>query len=502
MQFVRRAVDTTIERNFIAGLIISDRFLKEAHSFYKRELLQVPFCKTIADWCFAYFVKYEKSPGVTIEDIFDAKKREGLDEAQATLIYDFLKDISDEYEEVKDFNVQYKLDQAEKYFREQSIKAHCAEVSTSLLNDDIEESEALIAGYKRLTRPITSGIKVFTDREAIEDALKEEDTLFKLPGVWGDVVEPFVRGDFLGIMAAFGRSKTFSLIEIALHAARRGFKTVFVSLEMTQRQVMRRMLKNIMRETLHPSVVRIPVLDCALHQLNECSNPKRTFCDCGMKEIGEVPKEHKPCTVCVNTTEFVPSVYMVLRETKGIDVERAVKRGALLQRMMKEGDLRLLCFPGGSITVDDLRACLDNIEYYENFVPSVILTDYADFFKPIGFYKETRHAINEIWKSHRSLAQERDCLVGTVTHTNKETLERKVRQGDAAEDSRKLWHLTKAFSLDQTEDEKRLGIMGVSMMKQREAEFLVSDEIKILQCLGIGKFYLDSYKVIERKDDE
>jgi len=499
MNFVRRQIDTQIERNLITGMIVSDRFLKECQSFFRRELLQVPFCQIISDWCVTYFEKYKEAPLKTIEDIFEAKKRTSLDDVQSSLIHDFINELSMEYMEMKDFNVQYMLDQSEKYMRQQALKALCNDITTSLLSDDIEESESLVTNYSRLTRPSTRGVNVLVDKEAMEDALKEEDTLFCLPGVWGEMVGPLVRGDFLGIMAPFGRNKTFALIEIALHSLKKGFKTVFISLEMTQRQIMRRIMKNLMRETLQPSVVRIPVLDCALHQLNECANPNRIQCGCGLKEIIEVPKEHKPCTVCKNSVNFVPVIYFVLKKTRGIDVERMFKRSLRIQKMVGEGQLRLLCFPGGSVTMNDLRACLDNIEYYENFVPSVILTDYADFFKPVGSFRETRHQIDEIWKSHRSLAQERDCLVGTVTHTNKETLERKIRQSDPAEDSRKLWHLTKAFALDQTDEERRKDIISVSMMKIREEGFSVSDEVKILQCLGIGKFYLDSYKIIEEE---
>lgn len=475
-------------------MIVSDRFLREIRTFFQMDLLKIPYVKTVAKWCLDYYDQYNKVPNKTIQKIFDDKVQQNLDEDEAKLIAEFLHSISKEYETEESFNYKYALDQAESYFRHNSLEALSATITNSLVSNNLEETEALISNYKRVTKATTKGVNVYSDRKAIKKALSEEnDYLFKLPGAWGDLVGPFSFGDFVAIYAPGGRGKTFGLLEIAIRTSRKGFKTLFVSLEMTENKVLKRIYQNILGESIRPRTLQIPILDCIYNQIGECTRSERRGTNNHSVE-GNIPEDYTPCTSCKRNLNFRPAIYYVKRRTKGISYYSAVKKGEEIEKRIGEGDLKLACYPGDTLTIDEFQAHLDNLEHYENFIPTFILTDYADFFKASGRSKETRHQINEIWKGHRSLAQQRNCVMITCTHTYYETFERNIKQGDAVENKAKYNHLTHAFGLNQTSDEKRKCLMRIGNLKVREGEFYIDDEIVVLQQLGIGKFYLDSYR--------
>jgi len=140
---------------------------------------------------------------------------------------------------------------------------------------------------------------------------------------------------------------------------------------------------------------------------------------------------------------------------------------------------------------------LDNLEHYDDFVPDVIITDYADITRSEN-RGEKRHQIDEIWLGHRFISQERNCLVLTASHSNKATFDRDIRQGDLSEDYRKLNHVTWAGALNQNEEENEQGIMRLSVLADRYQRFNGMNEAKVLQCLDIGQVCLDSRVV--RKD--
>jgi len=123
----------------------------------------------------------------------------------------------------------------------------------------------------------------------------------------------------------------------------------------------------------------------------------------------------------------------------------------------------------------------------------LIITDYADFMASIPGIGETRHQINATWEIHRSMAQERNCIVVTGSHSHKDTNHRKITSSDSAEDGRKMNHITHGIGLNQTFEEKEKGIMNINILERREGRSNAEKEIIVLQSLDISKPYLDSY---------
>jgi len=80
----------------------------------------------------------------------------------------------------------------------------------------------------------------------------------------------------------------------------------------------------------------------------------------------------------------------------------------------------------------------------------------------------------------------------TVSHSNTERSGKRIKQGDWAEDIRKLRESDVAWALNQTLQDKERGIYSVNMLKKRDDEFHVNQAVTVLTSLTIGRPCLDS----------
>lgn len=453
MTWKRRVVDASAERELITGLIVSTDFTKTIIPSLRLDLIEASFARTVARWCVDYYHKYEKAPGAVIQELFDAERND-LDDSVAELIENYLADLSDKYTE--SFNVEYSADNSESYLKRRNLEQLKADITACLTRNEIGEAEASVANFKRIERYAGESVDVLNDREAIAEAFHEEhDDLFTLPGDLGKLIKTFARGDLIAVAAPGKRGKTWWLQEIGVRALFAGLKVVFISLEMSRSQMIRRFYQNILgeprriREDEEHMVIEVP-----------CFNA-----------IGEIV-----------TKEIHRS---------GLSVAKALRKVDSLKKMVKTGRFHLLSFPTNSIGVSGISTSLDNLEHYSKFVPDVIIVDYADYLMP-EIKAEVRHQIDHTWKGLRGMAEKRHCLVVTATHTNKLTYSKDIDQDDLSEDNRKLNHVACMFALNQKPEEKRRGVMRVSLLASRHDVFDIEEQVIVLSNLTIGKPYLDS----------
>lgn len=448
MTWNTKTEDAEEEKEIITALITNDNYIKEIQQFFRKELLQIPFSKTISQWCFDYFKKYKKAPGKYIQEMYnnyaDGNK---VDESQVELIGKFLSNLSMKYEKS---NYQYHIDKAEKYFRKRHIQRLKENLNVYLTNDKLEDAEREIGGFKRIERPRTVGVDIIRDN--INSILfAEDDVLFKFPGALGELMSGICREDYLIVAAPMKRGKSWWLQEIGLRALVRDLNVIYYSLEMSEKKLLRRIYQYFLGETKKEETIEIPY-----------------FTDENTIEYREVHKE-------------------------GISGERIQTKRKRIETMLGSNAFRLCTFPTRSINVDDIRVHLDNLDHYNHFIPDVIIVDYADIMAPEKTAsKDERARLNETQLALRGLAQERHCVVVTGTQTTVDTFKKNIEEESMADDKRKLAHATSVLALNQTKDEKKKGIMRISMVVVRDDEFHLDDEVAVLQCLKIGRPCLDS----------
>lgn len=500
-------IDSRSERQIITGMIVSTKFLKEIKPILRPDLFQLNFAKIIAEWCLDYYDKYKISPKKDIESIFSSFKSK-LPEERIDTIASFLESISEEYKRAKNFNVDYILDKTEKYLRKTSLYQLNQKLKEVIIREDIDEGEKLLANFRRISRISNISVDPINDMKTIRSAfsIDSSQNMFTLPGDLGALIGPFQREWLVSIVANSGIGKTWWLMFIAVKATLAGYNVVFVTLEMSSEEMIRRIqyYLNAGASKNYLDGIIIPVFDCKSNQDNSC-NLKYRKCKVGIKgeeeeeeevKFEDAPKKYFACTSCryKKNNQFKQTVWFrkIKRDQLTItDISKKTKK--MRQLNFISGNLRLVHYPMGTLSIRKLETYLDNLEYYEGFVPDVIVTDYASKFGSDDKYDQKRFNIQEVWEGHKMIAQKRKLLAISGHQGNTVRTGGDVGQGGWAEDI-SGFHLSDiSIALNQTPDEKEKGIMRTSVIKRRSDDFSVLNEAKVLYSYKIGRPYLDSY---------
>jgi replicative DNA helicase len=246
---------------------------------------------------------------------------------------------------------------------------------------------------------------------------------------------------------------TWILIETAIQAMMRKYKVLFISLEMNAKSIIKRATQNLFSETSKEEDFMYP------------------------RFIKSGDSFEIDCTKIVHK--------------KGLKVETFDKRIKSLAPNIGGGDLRIICYPAYSADYKKIFADIELLEITNNWLPDFIIIDYADLIAPESGKGERRDQIDTVWKRLRALAQIKNCSVVTATHSNKQTFERNIKQNDLSDDNRKINHVGKMVSLNQTFSEKKIGAMRMQMIAERNG-FFDDSEVVVLQSLHIGKPFLDA----------
>jgi intein/homing endonuclease len=328
------------------------------------------------------------------------------------------------------------------------IRTACCKGKTARMILDMPGSTSgiTISVLKKLSleMPEDTDIKKLADSDILWDRIEGIEFAGNIPTY--DLTVPehhnFIANDICA-------HNTWWLIWAAILAVTSKLNVAFFSLEMTERQMIRRIYQSLLGET------------------------KR--------------KPEEP----INVPEFDEAGRIFMRQvTKlGVNGQDALKKKRALKRLTRGAKFKLICVPAYSMSVGGMAAHLDNMEHFDGFIPDVIVCDYADILRP-ETKGDHRNLIDESWRALRALAQKRHCLVFTGTHSGRATFTRDMGQGDITEDIRKLNHVACMIGLNEDKDDRDAGCMRVVTLAQRHEG--AGSEVTVLKCLDIGKPYLDS----------
>jgi hypothetical protein len=462
-----KEIDASIERQIVTYAITSTRFLRDIFVALKPEHLKSSYAKIVVGWVIEYYKEYREAPGKHIQDLYTKNSRSIRDEEDTELVSEFLLRLSNQYKEGttptdKD-NIDFILKNAITYLKLQAVDNLRTSLELCLLNKDPLKAEGEIAKFRRVETPRDKGVSMFEDSVSVTTAfLEEEDTLFKFPGVLGDEVGVFSRGDLIAYLAAAKRGKSWWEWYTALIGVYHGFRAVFFNLEMTRNQVVRRAWTSL------------------------TGMPRRRK-ENQVKRIIQVPSFSKD-----DEEDALWKVVVKEKEVNTIDLSKVFAKQKSFRRQFRSGNIRIFSFPAYSATVNDLQATLENLEYYDNFIPDIIVVDYADLIVPTGNFRgEYRQQLDEIWKSLRRIAQERNALVVTASQAGRAAFTADAGEKDVAEDIRKIAHVAKLISINQSKSERDVGMVRVRQLVERD-DRIGGRLVAVLQCLDTGQVCIDS----------
>lgn len=514
MKFRKEEPDFHLERLLAVGVITSEEFLKRL-PVLDTKLIESRYVRTTVEWAWGYWNKYRKPIGVHIQDTFHAHERSGaVTEDQVSNISDFLAGLSEEYERAEKFNVDYALEQTQRLFRTRKTRQLGEDILAYLSQGRLEDAEAALLQHESFTTISQTAIQPFLDKEAIIDAFdRQAEPLFTMPGALGQLVnEHLLREGFIGLMGPEKRGKTWWLMEFCLAALKARCNVAFFSVgDMSQAQFLRRLYVRLAGKSDRPQYCGnflVPVLDCVLNQNNECQLDHRT-CSSGIREgeellpYGSHPPSYRACAECLKRTDLhwkgkSPYQGAVWYDERHIDSpltwREAIVVGKKWRTRTTGRDFKLVTVPNNTMTVRGIEQQLDAWEITEGFLPDVVVIDYADILAPEHRGAEARQQENDRWKALRSLSQKKKNLIVTATQADAASYDSHLlKMKNFSEDKRKYAHVTGMIGLNQTEDEKRAGLMRLSWIVLREGEFDIARTVTVLQSLRIGRPHLASY---------
>ena len=519
--------DAAIERRIIIGLIASTEYIRQVRLIWSPELVESITARRIATWCMEYFDKYDKAPFKDIEGVYIDKLKAGKisEEMAEELEQDIFPKLNELYVTEGGLNVGYLLDQSRDHFTERRLIQFGREIQALVDSGELIEAVALASDFKPIAADTGTGLDL-----ASEEALNRVDTAFEsaaetvvhyekeLGDFWNSQL---VRESLVAFMGPEKRGKSFYLLDVAMKAAQQKRNVAFFQAgDMTEGQTLRRIciyLASRSDRERYCGTLYLPVKDCIFNQLDECDRVERADSTgpfakgqwteeslrkgVSMEELKKVLEKHPHHETCYNCGEYRKkrwgTVWLEQKETgPPLRVDEAK---TVLDKFFYQNDRRFkLSTHAHTLTVQQIRTILDIWEKQEEFVPDVIVIDYADLLEPdpSAARYEFRHQTDQIWRGLRRLSQDKHALVLTATQADAKSYEQdRLRMSNFSEDKRKLAHVTALYGLNQDKEgrEKELGIMRINEIVVREDEFLTTKEIRVLQRLQMGRPVLGSF---------
>jgi hypothetical protein len=470
----RRQVDSKKERIILTAMITSKPFLASVLPVMDLDLIEADHFRQIASWCIDYYRTYQEPPKRQIETLFFAwAEAKDKDDEKVAAIHDFLEHLSKEYDAAEDINLPYLLDMLSDFLALKKIARVQEDLEYALIGADRKAAETAIQSYESVNLGQGCGIDILNDRAAWDRTFSNPlECLIPFSGKAGDFFnKAFVRDALVGIQGPEKRGKTFWCVELVMRALRNRKKVALFEVgDLSESQIMLRFGARAAALPLWPNMVGTIDVPCELIKKDNWREEE----DNGRIGV-EVSTSPKVCEKVVHRRAVLRGIRRTLRDF------------ALPRRIPYS---MVSVHPNSSINVAGISAILQRWETEQEFIPDVIIIDYADILAPEDPKKQARDQVNDTWKALRRLSQERHCLVIAPTQADAASYDVQIQtMKNFSEDKRKLAHVTGMLGLNQTDAEKQAGVMRLNWIVLRESEFSVSKPLYVGQCLALGRAY-------------
>lgn len=450
-----RIVDVTAqtEKSIVTGMIISTEYLKKVMPVFEYEYLDTEGCGLVAKWVVEYFTRWGEAPGDKIGAIFLEKAR-GLDDPMREWVSELLDRLSKDYV-TKGINVDYLFESSVHYFKRQRLRKVTERIIRLLEQDKVDEAEQQWLGMMGMPTEVDLGINPFDPVVAMEllNQQYRPSLTFGIPA-FDRLAGPSLSEWLVMFMGPMKRGKTMMLNHIALRSAMSGYNTVMVSLESGYRDLGPRlwmMFGSLTGGNNKNGKIRFPYFS------------KRAGDDVRYKEA-----------------------------KRPVVNEETVSKALDVFNRYAPGQIRMRSFPSYSAGADDIRLYLDSLEVFEGFHPHVVLVDYLGAMKAPGRL-QGRDVYDVNSKHLKAIAEERKVIMFSAHQGSRATLEKlNMHPMDIPEDVRILGNVDALYGLNQTDWEKEQGVMRLNVLIHRWRDWNRLKQVKVLQQLAAGQFYLDA----------
>lgn len=447
------------ERRILIGMVVDPVVLGRINTKWQPGAFRSKWANLVAQWCLKYYQRYNKAPMKELESLFETWSIKTKDKTSVELVRKFLTSLSDEYENLKsESNSDYIIDMTARYFNQVKMENLIETVESDINEGRSDRAHHKLVGYSRIEMGVGEGIDVLQDVEAMKRAFDSEknEKLIDFPSALGEFFKGSLeREGFISFMGKKGIGKSMWLMTMAWQAMLQRRRVAFFEIgDMGESQTMRRFMIRAAKQPRSAKDVYIPT------------------------KIWYNKKKHK-----------VERDYNLKEFTKKLSWRKALKacEGVMRKKVKsKETYLKLSCHFNSTLSVNGIEGILQDWERGD-WIPDVIVIDYADILKMEYPNKEGRDCINETWKQLRALSQRRHCLLITATQSDADSYDRNtLKMKNFSDDRRKIDSVTGMIGINQTEVEKKRGIMRLNWVSLRDDEFHPSSCVHVAGCLAIG----------------
>lgn len=446
-----------LQENLLTLICFDEKHLPLLVNTLEVGMFESDFFKEIAQTAFEYYRQYKEPPKEHIADLLEAKLTDSKNKKTAEI---YQKIITNLFYAKDSINTTYIINQLTQFIRKQTLKSAIIEAVSLVKDEDLDSAEKVLnSALKTQIQVFDRGIS-FTDPtqslaflhepiEAFPTGIKHLDLESIGPG----------RGELFVVLAPPNRGKTQFLTLIGKSCALARLKVLHISLEMRATLMAQRYIQAFFSLSKKKSQVTVNRF-----QLDE----QQRLQSFKLEEL-ERPTLQDP----------------------GIETQLNKKLSKLQNRIK----LDIRQFPTGALSIEGLEVFLDGMERLYNFIPDVVLLDYADLMKLD--YKNLRTSTGEIYKELRRIAVERNIAMVTASQSNRMGEDaRIITLKHLAEDYSKAATADTVIAYTQTAQELHLGLARLFVAKSRNEER--NQTILISQAYRIGQFCMDSTRINDK----
>ena len=446
------------ERTVLTGMIVHDDVLDAIFRNLKgeRSPFKSKWSNIIAKWCLDYWEKYRRAPKRSIENRFVKFSESSQDTESVELVEIFLRSLSKDLAALgQEMNAQFVIDVASRHFNEVKYGKLIKQMERSLEVKDIEAVTETFHAFEPIEFVAGQHPDPFDPEQQRKWlAQQETETLVEFPNALGKFIgNAFERDSFIAFAGPEKRGKSYWLLDVVWRAVKQRRRVLYYVVgDMSEKQAMIRLLK---RATLQP------------RKTKELEIPARFV------------KKNDKITVRKR-----------MQEKKGLTPKTvAMKMKKVMQlTATKEPRLKTRIFGSSTICASDIESEIAHLSK-QDWVPDVVVIDYADILtcEPHSKHMEYRHQINETWKTLRRISQRFHLCLVTATQTAATSYEAKtIKKSDFSEDKRKGAHVTGMLGINQTPEEKVMGVYRLNWIFFREGAWAEHQVVHTAGNLGVA----------------
>jgi len=417
------------------------------------DLFESSVYRDIASQALNYYHEFNKPIAEHLPDVLE-HILEGKDKKKGNLYKEVLSNL---YDFKDDINSEYVLKSLSKFTRGQNLKIGLKEAAQLMMEDKVDEAEVALESYRK------KDIELFDPGIRLNDPTKSLRFLTRVDNFYPMGIDGL---DSLGICPAPkemltlvglpGTGKTWFLIHVGKHLLLQRKKVLHITLEMSEDKIAMRYMQSLFGVSKRKVEKETPI-----------------FVTDDMGKLTDLTFETPPNELTFSNPDVRKQLQKKISKIRNPNY------------IIKE-------FPTGQLSISELKAYIESLQYHFNFFPDVLIVDYADLMSVDS--KNLRIDTGRLYKELRGLAVEYNMAVVTASQANRGGEEVKVlTRKHLAEDYSKVAISDNLITFNQTKLEYQLNLARLYVDKGRNDR--KGDLILLSQNYDIGQFCLDSIRM-------